>query len=390
MKNVLLYVLLSAVSVSVFAQPYQVGHASVTFIDSSRGNRSVPTEIYYPSDTTGDNVPFATGMPGKAPVIAFGHGFVMTYDAYFNFRDAIVPKGYILAFPTTEGSLSPSHGEFGKDLAFILKAVAKLGNTSSSPMYNKVDTFNCVMGHSMGGGASLLALAYDPSIKSIVNFAAAETSPSAITAAGSVNVPALIFAGQNDCVSAPATNQQPIYAALPTACKHYISIKGGSHCQMALSNVACNFGESTCTPAPAISRAAQHDVINTFLLPWLDYRLKASCAAGNLFDTKLLSETTITFEKNCDLCSTADVQDVASQATVILYPNPATNHVSFTNLPAGYTHVIITTLSGRKMAVAELNGNAPVWLQDYPEGIYIYQLSGDSVLPVRGLFRIGR
>jgi pimeloyl-ACP methyl ester carboxylesterase len=389
MKNVVLVTLLTLFSISTFAQSYQVGHTSVTFIDSSRGNRSVPTEIYYPSDIAGDNVAFAT-MPGKAPVIAFGHGFVMTYDAYFNFRDAIVPKGYILAFPTTEGSLSPSHGEFGKDLAFVLRAVAKLGNSTSSPMHNKVDTFNCVMGHSMGGGASMLALAYDPTIKAVANFAAAETSPSAIAAAGSANVPALLFAGQNDCVTAAATNQQPMYAALPSACKHYISIKGGSHCQMALSNVACNFGESTCTPAPAISRAAQHDVINTFLLPWLDYRLKASCAAGNLFDTKLVSETTITFEKNCDLCSTANVQNVASHTGVTVYPNPATDHISFTNLPSGYTKVSITSLSGRNIDTAELNNGRPVMLQSYPEGIYIYQVSGNNVAPLRGIFRVSK
>lgn len=389
MKNVVLVTLLTLFSISAFAQPYQVGHTSVTFIDSSRGNRSVPTEIYYPSDVAGDNVAFAA-MPGKAPVIAFGHGFVMTYDAYFNFRDAIVPKGYILAFPTTEGSLSPSHGEFGKDLAFVIRAVAKLGNSTSSPMYNKVDTFNCVMGHSMGGGASMLALAYDPTIKAVANFAAAETSPSAIAAAGSANVPALLFAGQNDCVTAPATNQQPMYAAMPSACKHYISIKGGSHCQMALSNVACNFGESTCTPAPAISRAAQHDVINTFLLPWLDYRLKASCAAGNLFDTKLLSETTITFEKNCDLCNTANIQAPANHTAVAVYPNPATDHISFANLPAGYTMASITALSGRRMDTAELIGVSSLSLQSYPEGIYIYQLSGNNVEPVRGMFRVSR
>jgi hypothetical protein len=54
------------------------------------------------------------------PVISFGHGFVMVHTAYQFLWLDLVPKGYILAFPTTEGSLSPSHLNFGLDLAFII------------------------------------------------------------------------------------------------------------------------------------------------------------------------------------------------------------------------------------------------------------------------------
>jgi hypothetical protein len=63
------------------AQPYQIGHLSATFTDTARSSRSVPVEIYYPADITGDNVPFAAALSGKVPAISFGHGFVMTYDA---------------------------------------------------------------------------------------------------------------------------------------------------------------------------------------------------------------------------------------------------------------------------------------------------------------------
>ncbi len=58
---------------------YQVGHLQQTFVDSSRGNRNITTEIYYPAATAGNNVPVAAG---QFPVLVFGHGFVMTWSAF--------------------------------------------------------------------------------------------------------------------------------------------------------------------------------------------------------------------------------------------------------------------------------------------------------------------
>ena len=98
----------------------QVGHTQITFIDSSRNNRSVPTEIYYPATVAGNNTPIA---PGVFPVISFGHGFVMTWSAYQNFWTDLVPEGYILAFPTTEGGFAPVHAAFGADLKFLISEI---------------------------------------------------------------------------------------------------------------------------------------------------------------------------------------------------------------------------------------------------------------------------
>jgi predicted dienelactone hydrolase len=179
------------------AQPYSVGHTTLSLTDASRSNRSIPVEVYYPAATAGDNVPVSGNK--KFPVIAFGHGFVMTWDAYKNIWLALVPEGLIVAFPKTEGSASPSHSEFGKDLAFVVSAMDLQGKNASSPFYNKVDTMNCVMGHSMGGGAAFIATSVSPKIKFIATLAAAETTPSAVKAAASLKIPSLVVAGGNDC-----------------------------------------------------------------------------------------------------------------------------------------------------------------------------------------------
>jgi len=101
------------------AQPFQTGHTSVTFTDPARNNRSIATEIYYPADVSGNNVPVTTAVQDRFPVLIFGHGFTMTWSAYENIWTALAPQGFILAFPKTEGSLFPSHSAFGTDLAFV-------------------------------------------------------------------------------------------------------------------------------------------------------------------------------------------------------------------------------------------------------------------------------
>ena len=100
-----------------FSQTFQIGHTQQNFIDASRENRNITTEIYYPSNTTGDDVPVATG---QFPVLVFGHGFVMIWSAYDVVWEALVPNGYIMVFAKTETSFSPSHTDFAKTLRFCL------------------------------------------------------------------------------------------------------------------------------------------------------------------------------------------------------------------------------------------------------------------------------
>jgi hypothetical protein len=372
------------------AQTYQVGHISATFTDIDRSGRSVPCEIYYPADVSGDNMPFSAALTGKAPIVSFGHGFVMTYDAYANIRNALVANGYIIAFPTTEGSLSPVHAEFGKDLAFVLRQVSLLGTVGASVLFNKVSPSSCVMGHSMGGGAAYLAMTYDTSINAVVTFAAAETTPSAIAATSSIAAPALSFAGENDCVSSPSTNQQPMHSALISSCKHYISIKGGSHCQMAGISVTCNLGESTCTPAPSITRSAQHASINKYLIPWLNYTLKGICADGSAFETALATDGAVTFSKNCTLCTISSIQEAEGNNGIPVYPNPSTDNIIF-ELPYSYTYAInIYSTTGIKVLETYGNGKTVLSTGKLSSGVYIYSIAAYATPATRGVIVVKR
>ncbi|MCX7862081.1 MAG: proprotein convertase P-domain-containing protein [Bacteroidales bacterium] len=276
-------------------QNFPIGHKQFNFVDPSR-NRTIQTEVYYPATSAGDNTPFAAG---QFPLIVFGHGFMMSWDAYQWLWDSLVPRGYILAFPRTEGGMSPSHSAFGLDLKFLNDFIKNEGTNSSSFFYQHILGTSAIMGHSMGGGSSVLATSNNTNLTTLVNFAAAETNPSAITAAANVTVPALMFYGTNDGVTPPNNHQIPIYNALSSACKTLIGINGGGHCYFANYNFNCSFGESTTNPQPTITREQQQAIVWQLLLPYFEFTLKNNSSAEQQFYQRLNTLNTITFLRSC-------------------------------------------------------------------------------------------
>lgn len=306
---------------TLFAQPFQIGRTTLNLFDTSR-NRTIATEVFYPADTNGTDVPITVSSNQTFPLLSFGHGFVMTFEAYQNFWEELVPQGYIMAFPKTEGSFSPSHTNFAKDLAFVIEAMNGLNNQSNSLFFSRISSKNAVMGHSMGGGCALLAKQYSTQINHVVTFAAAETNPSAIGASSALEIPSFTIAGINDCVTPPVTNQLPMFNALQSSCKNYLGITGGSHCQMANSNFFCSVGEGSCSPSPTISRTQQHQIIFSYLNLWLDYYLKENCVSGELFEALKGNDDTNVTNSNCQLCENLSLTNSSSTIPFKVSPNP--------------------------------------------------------------------
>ena len=294
---------------------YQVGHYNFTFQDPDRNNRNIETEIYYPSNSAGNNVAIASG---QFPVIVFGHGFVMAWDAYQNLWEEFVPNGYIMVFPRTEGNLfSTDHQQFGWDLQFLVTKIQDEGNNNSSPIFNGVDNNTALMGHSMGGGASFLAadslcVNGNSQLKTIVGLAPAESTTngvSSINSALNVTVPSLIFSGSQDGVTPPNNHHEPIYNSISADCKTYISIDGGGHCYFANPNFNCDFGESTSSTGISITRAEQHAVTFDFLNLWLEYTLKDDCSDFSIFQDSLIASNRISHNQTCQLNPTANITE---------------------------------------------------------------------------------
>ncbi|CAG1009466.1 hypothetical protein MYXO_03871 [Myxococcaceae bacterium] len=290
--------LVIGLATAVPAAAYPVGRVSVSFQDPARGNRNVGVELYYPATVAGSGAPFATPPEGGFPTVVFGHGFQMVVTAYENIWTALVPEGYVVALPTTGGELFPNHGDFGADLAFVVEKLRAESSNPASFLHQKLSGKAAVMGHSMGGGASFIAADVNATVDGIAVLAPAETNPSAIGAAAGITVPTLVFSGTKDCVASASQHQLPMYDASASTCKTYVSVAGGSHCQFGINNTLCNLGELFCGGA-GISRAAQHAIVSSLLLPWLDGVLRSDWQRWQDFEATLAAGSGFTSQRSC-------------------------------------------------------------------------------------------
>jgi dienelactone hydrolase len=281
------------------------------FEDPERGNREIETEIYYPATSAGDDTP---SVSGEFPVIVFGHGFVMAWSAYENLWEEFVPRGYVMAFPRTEGNaFSTDHQEFGWDLEFLVTAMQQQGADQTSVLFEAVATETALMGHSMGGGAAFLAADSlvnngNTNLKTLVGLAPAESNSngvSSIASATEITLPSLILSGEQDGVTPPVDHHIPMYNNLASDCKTIIHVIGGAHCYFANSNFNCDFGEGTSSTGISITREEQHEVTFDFVNLWLDYTLKSDCNSFTTFDDSLNTSPRINFDQVCNISITA-------------------------------------------------------------------------------------
>jgi len=355
--------------VTLFSQTFPIGEESFTWPDPDRANRNVNVKAYYPAASAGTGTAPASGI---FPTVVFGHGFLMSYTAYQNLWEYYVPKGYIFLMVDMETGASPSHEAFGRDLLFTGKTFKSKSETDNSfLLFGAHNGRTAIMGHSMGGGASVLAASYDPSFPdAVICMAAAETNPSAVTAAANVTAPYLVFSGTGDAVTPPADHQIPIYNAVASDCKYWVSITGGAHCYYANTNIACDFGETVSGGNITISRAEQQQTVNTVLEPYLELFLKSNSAQQSAFETAL-DQSGVNSTVSC----TIDLSvDEAVKNQVFVYPNPTSDFIYFKNLNQDVDALEFTNMKGQVFRLS-VNASA-VDIQSLAAGIYAVKIEG--------------
>ncbi|MFG1829855.1 alpha/beta hydrolase family protein [Micromonospora chersina] len=234
---------------------YAAGYVDTTV---QADGRSFSARVYYPASAAGNGQPVAAG---RFRAIAFGHGFLQGISRYYSTLSHLATWGFIVIAPSSQGGFSPDHSAFANDLNAALTWAAAQDTTSGSRFAGHVngDRF-ALSGHSMGGGASLLAAARNPRVVTVANLAAAETNPSAKAAAATLTIPVQLVAGDRDTIAGIAGNQRPIYDSKPPA-KQLRTIRGGYHCGfMDSSSLFCDSG--------TISRATQLQLSRRLLTQW--------------------------------------------------------------------------------------------------------------------------
>jgi dienelactone hydrolase len=359
------------------AQSYQPGRRIVQFTDPDRANRVIATDLFYPAATAGDNQPLAGGLE-KFPVVSFGHGFSIGSSSYYWLGDSLARRGFIVALPATEGSFSPSHAEFGRDLAFLCSRLISLNDSSASFLSGRVMNRSATGGHSMGGGASFLAMNYNSNIHALFNFTAAETNPSAMAASLTLQKPALIFAGSSDCIVRD-TVQQRLYNSIPYGCKTFINITNALHCHFASNNAACVLGQLTtgCNSSP-LTAADVNAKVMLLLAPFLDHYLKNNCARASDFVQAYNSITGVSKMRSCVSdplgCQITSVNNPTLKETR-LYPNPLRQQEYLTIEGRGLIRqLLVFNMQGQKILEPALAPSNNIRLQLFlPPGSYLVQ-----------------
>lgn len=211
----------------ILGSPENPGQFKAGWINVSlnRDGRTFNAIIYYPATSEGSGTQIdTTAYP--YPVIAFGHGFAMQTSYYTSLFKHLSSHGFIVIAPQFP---DVSHLQLAYDLIFCLSYIKSQNSNPQSIFYNKVNLEKTgLSGHSMGGGASLLASGIDTTISVVAPLAAAETNPSAINSMNKIKSIIYLITAQNDGITPPSTNQIPMYNnASPI--KAIPIIKGANH-----------------------------------------------------------------------------------------------------------------------------------------------------------------
>jgi pimeloyl-ACP methyl ester carboxylesterase len=239
-------------------------------------------EVTVPRPGTGERfearlfLPLAVDGAGNevSPIFAFGHGYLAPIDIYQSTLEHLASWGITVVAPRSGSGLVPSHEAFGADLVAALDQIGAAASEEDWLGLPVDRTARSVGGHSMGGGAAVLAARLDPGIRTVATLSAADTRPSAVAAAEGVEASILLVAGSEDRITPVDRHQRPIFEAAAGPAQLRV-IEGGGHCgyldQADLIGLVCG--------RASLSEEEQRAEGQAALSAWLRARLMDDAAA---------------------------------------------------------------------------------------------------------------
>ncbi|MBP6001984.1 MAG: dienelactone hydrolase family protein [Pyrinomonadaceae bacterium] len=316
--TVVAFVLSVTAQADPLSQPgsFRPGWRSITVTRAN--NTTFTARLYYPATASGQNAPYdAAGAP--YPAITFGHGFFQAVSSYQSTLEHLATHGYFVIASDSESGLFPSHQNFADDIKRCLTYLEQENANSASTLFAQVVTSKFgASGHSMGGGASILATAQDSRIKALANLAAAETNPSATAVMPAINVPVNLLSGSADTIVPVASNGQLMYNGGNTP-KILPVIQGGWHCGFQDAN---GFGCDTGT----ITRGQQLAETRRMLTAFFNLYLKSDETAAKKVWGSELENTLVQAQRNSGIEISPQTQNVNAPVGV-----PTTFSVTITN-----------------------------------------------------------
>lgn len=293
---------------------YELGYISLSFSGSPGSSGRIPVDVFYPADEAGEGVRPAAG---RFPLVVFGHGYGMEALDYAYLWEALVPAGYIFAISDRLSDATFLNLEdYAQDLRFVLSRIRQAGQDGDSLLLGHVGEAAALMGHSAGGGASVLAAAdalqdNEAGLRTILLLAplgsllppvAGVRQPERI--ARELDIPVLVIEGEKDCTTPPGLHSRQVFQSLPeTGNSCLVNLPLGDHCGFSdedgPTTLSCGLAEiGFCNPlfpffniqGETLGSVEQTRVVSALVKPWLDRKLKDAGGERDPFEEALSSE----------------------------------------------------------------------------------------------------
>lgn len=210
---------------------YQRGPDPTTrSLEADRGPytvRTISVSSFSADGFGGGTIHYPTNTTGTMGIIAVIPGFVSYESSIRWWGPRIASHGFVVITIDTN-SIYDQPDSRARQLDAALDHIVSESRSSSSPIYNKVDSSRRgVIGWSMGGGGSLKLSADDRSI-----MAAIPQAPwySGFNNFDRITTPTLIIACEDDAIAPINSHALPFYNDIPSSTdKAYLRINNGSH-----------------------------------------------------------------------------------------------------------------------------------------------------------------
>jgi len=244
---------------------FAVGVTTADAVDASRGDRTLPTEIWYPARRAGRDV---EPLARRQPLVVIAHGLCGSRLYYDYLATHLTSHGFLVAAPDftgltrsacDAGQITATVADLPLDLSFVAHQLHDVAGPFGPWARHVRGAATGLIGNSLGGYAAVEAVKVDPSFTTIIGLAPAVTPDAAPALVGLTPRRAWMIMGATGDATVPFTGwTEPFFGGLP-APAFLVRFTGGSHTGFSDENPETS-------PDP---RQAQHDATTRYATPFL-------------------------------------------------------------------------------------------------------------------------
>jgi triacylglycerol lipase len=239
----------AAVSQAASSEPVDVSlkgpHAVATYKEGLLDPTYADAIVYYPTD-----------LSAPAVGVAFCPGWLGDLTQLTWWGETLASHGIITMITTPLSVVADQPPERAEDLTAAIRVLRAEASRDGSPIRGKLDTAHIgLMGHSMGGGGSLLAAdTLGDQVQAIIPIT--PWQPSGVF--GKVSAPTLILAAESDSIAPVASHAYPHFESLPSGTARV-------YAEVAQADHLMPLNEST--------NGSKHEVQARYAIAWLKLHL---------------------------------------------------------------------------------------------------------------------